>query len=361
MNDLVTLTTDGAHRAAPIGPEDGTDPILPALVQLHRQLGAAPEGRIGSRMPLPTALGTGPVDQMLPQTLSQLADATGDLTPGGWRLGPGTDHAWRRAREHRERVLDAARIALLGHDGPLSLAVLGPATLGAAVLLPTGQRLLADTGALRDLPAMLAEGLLAQLDLLQERVPGAQPHVLLREDHVDAVHRGTVRTPAGRGRYPARRAHEIGADWSVVLHALHQRAEATVECGMDLDLLRAARDAGARRIALTPAQLPGLDTARGRLLWEAIAQAHDDGIGLELILDPCAAAQEDLDRVMALLRELGLAARELAGLTLLARADARRAPRRDPALEPPRTALLDTAAVDRLLHLGPAWAERVSD
>lgn len=362
MSDLVTLATDGAHRAPALGPEDGSDPILPALLQIRRQLGSAPEDRIGARTPLPTALGTSAVDHLLPQTLIQLAGATGDLTPAGWRLGPGTDHAWRRAVEHRERLLDAARIAFLGHDGVLSLSVIGPATLGAAAHLPTGQRLLADPGALRDLPGMLAEGLREQTALLRERVPSADPHVLLREDHVDAVHAGHVRTPSGRGRYPARRAHRIGDDWGQVLSALADAgSSATLECGGDLELLRAARDAGARRLALAPARLPDLDTAAGRLLWEAIGQAHDDGLGIELLLDPADRARRDLDRFASAFRELGLAVRELAGLTLIARADAHSAHRHDPAAQPAASTLLTVEDLDAMLRLAPAWADRVSD
>lgn len=361
MSDLVTLATDGGHRAAAAGPENGTDPILPALLQLQRQLGSAPEDRIGARAPLPAALGTSPVDQLLPQTLVQLAGATGDLTPAGWRLGPGTDHSWRRAVAHRDRLLDAARIALLGHDGPLSLAAFGPATLGAAAHLPGGQRLLADPGALRDLPGMLAEGLREQISALHERVPGARPHVLLREDHVDAVHGGRARTPSGRGRYPARRAHHIGGDWGAVLEALQDTAEVTLECGTDLELLRAARDAGARRLAVTVSRLPELTAGPGRLLWESLAQALDDGVQLELLLDPQDRPREDLDRLVRAVRELGLTTHELAGLTLVARAGSREAHRRDPAAQPGPSTLLTAADVDALLRLAPAWAERVGD
>lgn len=360
--DLVTLATDGSHRAAPTEP--GEDPRLATLLQLRTMLGAAPEARIGARMPLPVALGTNSADHVLPGTLTALAGSSGDLTREGWRLGPGADHAWRYAAELQERTLDAARIGLFEFEGPLSIAVLGPVSLAAGALLGNGQRLLADPGVLRELPLMLAEGVRERAARLQERVPGARVHVLVREDALDLVHRGRVRTPSGRGRYPARSAAAIGRDWGALLDGLagaEQINALTLETEASVDLVRAAREAGARRLAITAEALPDLSTRPGREVFEQLAGAHDAGVALELILDPLADPQRALDRFLGAWSELGFAARDAVGLTLVARADARGALRRDPSAEPPRSALLTAPALDALLTLAPVWAERVAD
>ncbi|WP_245810344.1 hypothetical protein [Brachybacterium massiliense] len=202
MRPLVTLTGDGTFRAPT--PQDALrlelpdDPYLASLMRLRALLGDDLEEQIATRLYLPSALGQDEADHLLPATLALLAETTGDLVSYGWRLGTGTGLAWQRAREQRRRMLDAARIALLGYEGPLMTTALGPATLSGATFLQSGERTLGDPGAVRDLPMLLAEGLVDHLATLQERVPGAQLHVLLREDAVAAVHEGRIPTPSGR-------------------------------------------------------------------------------------------------------------------------------------------------------------------
>src|SRR5690625_3573106 len=104
-------------------------------------------------------------------------------------------------------------MALYGYEGPLTVTVLGPATLAAASFLSTGERTLSDPGAVRDLPMLLAEGITEHLAELRDRVPGARPHVLVREDAVAGVVAGRIPTPSGRRRYPPIPAPEIGHLW----------------------------------------------------------------------------------------------------------------------------------------------------
>ena len=146
-------------------------------------------------------------------------------------------------------MLDAARIALLGYEGPLMTTALGPATLAGATFLQSGERTLGDPGAVRDLPMLLAEGLVEHLGIMAERVPGARQHVLLREDAVAAVHEGRIPTPSGRRRYDPLPAPEVGMLWRILMVALEdyglEPESVTVGVGADLHLLRAARDAAA--------------------------------------------------------------------------------------------------------------------
>lgn len=119
MKPLVTLTGDGTFRAPSpqqmITHELPDDPHLAALTRLRSLLGDDLEDQIATRMFLPAALGIDDTDHLLPSTLVLLAETTGDLASYGWRMGPGRGRAWQHAREQRERLIDAARIALYGY------------------------------------------------------------------------------------------------------------------------------------------------------------------------------------------------------------------------------------------------------
>ena len=370
---LVTLAGDGTFRAPDAARAERldlpADPPLAALMRLRALLGDDLDAQIATRLPLPAALGTDPTDHLLPATLALLSGATGDLAPYGWRIGPGLGRAWAHAQELHARMLDAARIGLLGYEGPLQSTVLGPATLAAATYLATGERTLSDPGAVRDLPLLLAEGLAEHLALLSERVPGAEHHLLVREDAVAAVVGGTVPTPPGRRHYDPVAPTLVAERWQSLLHALDGAGlpaeRITLGVGADPRLLAGARTAGARRFALAPARLPGLDGA-GRRFWEALAEAHDAGCGIELVVDPRPGGgmERELGAVLRIWRELGHGEHEAAGFTLIGHTGASHlvhAGRVDPSAAPAATDLLDEDAVVALLRAAPTWAERVAD
>lgn len=371
MNPLVTITGDGTFRLGTeaLGLDVAEDPFLLALLRLRSLLGDSPEEQIGTRLYLPAALGQDDTDHLLPATLALLAGTSGDLASYGWRLGPGIGRAWQRAQDVRERTLDAARIALLGYEGPLAVTAMGPVTLAAATFLPSGERTLADRGAVRDLPMLLAEGLGEHLALLRDRVPGARAHLLLREDAVNAVVGGRIPTPSGRRTYPAVPAAEIGTLWQCLAAGLRSSSvldpeSITLGIGTDVTVLRTAREIGMRRLAFSPAHLPSLETSAGRVLWEELAAAHDSGCHLELAVDPRPAGgmASVLDRVLETWRKLGYSAADAAGLTLIAHTGAAHdvhSRKPDPSQQPTASTLLDEATIEALLRAAPAWAERV--
>src|SRR5690625_686982 len=257
MRPLAARAGRGTCRApdteAPTPHELPHDPHLAALMRLRALPGDDLEDQIATRLYLPAALGVDDTDHLLPSTLVMLAGMTGDLAPYGWRMGPGLGRAWRHAWEQQQLTVEAARIALYGYEGPLMVTVLGPATLAAASFLSTGERTLSDPGAVRDLPMLLAEGITEHLAELRDRVPGARPHVLVREDAVAGVVAGRIPTPSGRRRYPPIPAPEIGHLWLRLLAALGETGalgaeEITLGVGADAALVTAARDAGARRL-----------------------------------------------------------------------------------------------------------------
>lgn len=374
MKPLVTLTGDGTFRAPT--PQEALalhlpdDPHLAALLRLRALLGDDLEEQIATRLYLPSALGLDETDHLLPSTLALLAETTGDLVSYGWRLGTGTGLAWQHARELRERMLDAARIAMLGYEGALMTTALGPATLAGATFLQSGERTLGDPGAVRDLPMLLAEGLVGHLETLQDRVPGAQLHVLLREDAVAAVHEGRIPTPSGRRRYAPIPAPEIGVLWRSLFVALEDFGlgadSVTLGVGADIELLRAARDAGARRMAISPRRLPPLTSPQGRVLWEGIAEATDQGCVFELVVDPRPGGLlgPELEMMFESWRRLGHSDAEAAGVAVIAHTGASHAVHSglvDPSAQPSASTLLDESALEALLRIAPSWAERLVD
>ncbi|GAB2545693.1 hypothetical protein [Brachybacterium huguangmaarense] len=364
MSALVTITGDGTLRAVTGAVHDGAGDLeevrLRTLLRVRSLLGDGPEAQIATRLYLPAALGTESADHLLPATLALLAGTTGDLASYGWRLGTGASAAWHRARELRERTLEAARIALLGFDGPVALTVLGPLSLAAATHLGSGERTLADRGAVRDLPFVLAEGVAAQAAALAERAPGAVPAVLVREDAAAAVAGGLLPTASGYRRHAPVPAPEAGARWQDLLEALSGTGigpdAVTLALPADPALLEAARTAGARRLAVDLDGAPGLAERRGRALWESLAGLREEGVALELTVDP-ARVEQRLDAFARAWSELGFAAPDARGFTLVAH---RRDPRAaDPAREPAPDSLLEAADLERVLRAAPAWAERV--
>lgn len=356
-----TARTDAAARSA-------EEVRLQALLRLRALLGDDPEEQIGARLYLPVALGTEPADHLLPASLSLLAGATGDLASYGWRVGAGAGAAWLRSRELRERTVEDARIALLGYEGPLASTVLGPLTLAAATYLPGGERALADRGAVRDLPLLLAEGLAEHRAVVRDRVPGAVPALLVREDAVAAVHAGRIPTVSGYRRHAPLAAPEIGARWQDLREALGAAMGAptgapTLALPPEADLIRAARAAGWTRLAFAPAAVPTLGNEAGTAAWEALAEAHDAGIALELVVDP-SRIEHDLETFAAAWTRLGHPVAAARGLTLIAHPRAGASTGRaeaDPAAQPRAVSLLTEAGLERVMRAAPAWAERLED
>ena len=115
-----------------------------------------------------------------------------------------------------------------------------------------------------------------------------------------------------------------------LLHAT--RADGRLTLGASpragISLLRAARDAGARRMAIAPRRLPALTTPEGRALWEGIAEACDDGCAFELVVDPRPGGLlgPELEMMFETWRRLGHSDADAAGDQ--ARRDRHRCPRR---------------------------------
>ncbi|CAL9436354.1 hypothetical protein SUDANB145_02151 [Streptomyces sp. enrichment culture] len=146
---------------------------------------------------LPELPARGPGADMIGRTAGMLVELYARVEPSGWRLGDRPGRDTKRARSWLGEDLDALEEFTQGYEGPLKVQVVGPWTLAAALELRSGEAVLSDAGACRDLAASLAEGLREHLAEVARRVPGATLVLQLDEPSLTAVLRGQVRTASG--------------------------------------------------------------------------------------------------------------------------------------------------------------------
>ncbi|MER7801377.1 methionine synthase [Streptomyces parvulus] len=146
---------------------------------------------------LPELPARGPGADMIGRTAEMLVELYARVEPSGWRLGDRPGRDTKRARAWLGEDLDALEEFTQGYQGPLKVQAVGPWTLAAALELRSGEAVLSDPGACRDLAASLAEGLRLHLAEIRRRVPGARPVLQLDEPSLTAVLRGQVRSASG--------------------------------------------------------------------------------------------------------------------------------------------------------------------
>ncbi|MFD7511177.1 methionine synthase [Streptomyces sp. NPDC059853] len=152
---------------------------------------------------LPELPARGPGADMTGRTAGMLAELYVHLEPSGWRISDRPGRDTRRARAWLREDLDALEEFTQGYSGALKISAVGPWTLAATVERRTGEAMLGDPGACRDLTASLAEGLRGHLAEVRRRVPGAHPVLQLDEPALTAVLHGTVPTASGYRTHPA--------------------------------------------------------------------------------------------------------------------------------------------------------------
>ncbi|WP_120004094.1 hypothetical protein [Nesterenkonia muleiensis] len=149
--------------------------------------------------------GRGHRGSLLGRSVARLSELYAELTSYGWRLvqRPGADHL-RAATLLGADVDTLADVrgeqAGLDHDdapAPLTLEVLGPVSLAAQLHLPTGEKVLIDHGARRDLAESLAAGLAEHLRHVRRSVQPSSLTVALLEPDYLRVRTGEVPTVSG--------------------------------------------------------------------------------------------------------------------------------------------------------------------
>ncbi|MGQ4507637.1 hypothetical protein ACUH9H_01065 [Dermabacteraceae bacterium P13128] len=322
---LLTVTGDGTLRAEnPVG-------------TVYRCLGSDVDDAIAAAPYLPFA-------DIVAATLAYLPMG-GDLAPYGWRIGVGEDHFWRAARDERRRAHENAQIEFFGYEGELRISLLGPLSLATATHLGTGERLLADSGAVRELPAMLAEGAARLREDLATRLPGARITYTVWEPAFETVCAGAIPTASGYRRYQAIPREEA-------LHLLRGLTDSLAE-----PTVCAPRPLPVNcPVGIDPLRLGRLETPASRNDWELVASLRDAEHLPTLLVDPQNPGPA-WRSACAAWRELGFAVKEMSGLTLMASKGAHSRALNRPPLAERELREADLAA---LLRAAPYAAEELS-
>lgn len=147
----------------------------------------------------------GPGADMIGRALGLLTavspEFSGQTTATGWRLSGQTTadlpRAMRRAVSWLGEDLDAAQSQWDGFAGAFKLSVAGPYTLAAAVELSSGERLISDAGAVRDLAGALGEAVRLHLADAARRLPDATLVLQIDEPSLPAALAGRIATQSG--------------------------------------------------------------------------------------------------------------------------------------------------------------------
>ena len=170
----------------------------------------------------------GPNASMIGRTLAMVTDLGVDWQPAGWRLtaSSGLDH--RRAKSLLSHDLDITEELAHSHGGSVKVQLAGPWTLAATVERPRGDKVLADTGARRDLAQALAEGAREHVIAVKDRIPGSQVVAQVDEPFLPAVLTGGISTASGLQRHRAVTAADAAEALDWVLEAVAGVAASTV-------------------------------------------------------------------------------------------------------------------------------------
>lgn len=293
--------------------------IRSALGAVHDLLAEVTgEGLMG--MPyLPELPARGPGADMIGRSANLLVDLPIDLQPQGWRLvdRPGLDATrtgafWREDLDELAEVFD-------GWSGTFKIQVVGPWTLASELWLPLGDRVLSDTGAIRDVTESLAAGVADHVRAVQRLLPRAGIVVQIDEPSLPRVLRGQVPSASGYRRLPAPDPGDASAAiGSVMAAATKAGASATaLHCCATRPPLRVMREAKPEALSV---DTTGLDVRA----WEGIATAVESGIQLwagaiathREETGEVSAYRAEHDALVTRWRDVGLEIRGLSGVTV---------------------------------------------
>ncbi|HZM84559.1 MAG TPA: hypothetical protein VFC19_53240 [Candidatus Limnocylindrales bacterium] len=276
---------------------------------------------------LPELPARGPGAEMIGRTAALLVDLPVELYAGRWQVARRGGADLRRGRDLLQRDLDALTEAGDGFAGQLKIQAAGPWTLSV------GLGLLKDHGFVRELSQSLTEGLMAHVDEVRRRVPGAQVVLQVDEPSVPAVLAGRVPTESGLHTYRAVdgavvRSHLSsivdGVGTPVVIHCCASDAPVGlfVEAGAagvaldislaPLDTLGTVIDGGTALFAGVSAGVSGRDIAgRLRSLWADLSFPAEMLPSRVVVTPACGLAGYSPERAAAALKACREAATRL--------------------------------------------------
>lgn len=152
-------------------------------------------------MPWPELPARGVESGMIGRALGLTQDLAFDLTTAGWRLTQHSDRQHRRAVAQWRQDLDDAEELLQEFEGRIKIALAGPWTLATAVERPTGDKVLGDAGARREVSQAVAEGARQLGEELTCRLPNVELVWQTDEPSMPAVREGQIKTASGLHRH----------------------------------------------------------------------------------------------------------------------------------------------------------------
>jgi methionine synthase II (cobalamin-independent) len=282
--------------ATGVGSWPGEDPAEALRVVL---------GELPNLPHLPELPARGPGADMIGRTAGLLVDLAVAVQPSGWRF---TDHPGRdasRTHGYLAQDLDTLEELAAEVEGPIKIQVVGPWTLAASIETRSGERALADAGAVRDVAASLAEGVAAHVREVRRRVPNATVLLQLDEPSLPGVLAGTVPTASGFSRIRSVEAPLAEDTLRRVIETVD--AYPIVHCcaaDVPYGLLRAA---GAKALSVDARLIRDED---------AIGEAVEAGTGFLMGVIPgrdttLPAPEKSITRVSRLWRRLGFSPKSL--------------------------------------------------
>ena len=194
-------------------------------------------GEIGDAAALAVMPSRGPGADQVGRTMALMSRVDSGFSiaaePSGWRLASGQGRDVRRALAWLDEDLDRLEAELAHSTSPIKVSLAGPWTLGASVELASGEKVIRDPGAMRDVVAALALGAAEHLRVMRARFPSAALVLQLDEPALPAVLGGAVPTASGWQRYRAVDVPVVSTGLAAVFAAaehtvLHVRGPRTV-------------------------------------------------------------------------------------------------------------------------------------
>ena len=250
---------------------------------------------------LPELPARGPHAEMIGRATAFLAGLAVDLQPAGWRLTDASGREHRLAMSTLRSDLDLLEEHAQGYEGTVKLSVAGPWTLAATMERPRGDRVLADSGARRDLSQSLAEGIAQLVAEMVRRLPDVELLIQLDEPLLPAVLGGTIANASGWSRHRAIEASEVSGAMIYTRERLAPTPVA-VHCCAANPPIEQLRLAGVAGVLIDIDQLSTAD-------WDAVGATleAERWIGLgALPSDRTLGPDQVARRVLQPLRDLGL-------------------------------------------------------
>jgi len=272
-------------------------------------------GELGDFPFLPELPNRGPGSEMIGRAGTLLVAMPIEIVPSGWRLTAHPGRDLRQARDFLSRDLDALEQAASTHQGVVKLQVCGPWTLAASLELPSGHRVVADHGAVRDLVASLAEGVAAHVADVAARLPAAQVVLQLDEPLLPAVLNATVPTASGYGTLRSVEPNIVTAALREVFASVSHGGRIVHSCADDVPIAL-LREGGADVLSIDLTTTKSWSAPR----LDALGEAVEAGVRLMLGVVPSVGssssaplrASDGADKIKQLWNVLGFGPGQLA-------------------------------------------------